>query len=127
MGTNYYLRTDVCAHCSRERERIHVGKSSAGWPFLFRGYRKWPPDGVPHPITSAKEWRDFIARAIKFDNAKLFDEYGKEQDVEKLWEFAKSKLSETRGPEASPGYRHGDRDSEWIDAEGYRFCDNEFS
>lgn len=57
MGTNYYLHTDVCKHCKRSADRVHIGKSSSGWPFLFRGYRKWPPDGVPHPITSALEWR----------------------------------------------------------------------
>jgi hypothetical protein len=35
MGTNYYLKLDVCPHCGRERERIHIGKSSAGWCFAL--------------------------------------------------------------------------------------------
>lgn len=126
MGTNYYLRTDVCQHCKRAEHAIHVGKSSAGWPFLFRGYRRWPPDGVPHPITSAKEWEKFIRRAVE-DGAELYDEYGQEQDVAEFWEFVASKKSETAGPAACIGYRHGGHDSEWYDEEGYRFCDNEFS
>ena len=125
MGTNYYLHTDVCPHCNRERERIHVGKSSAGWPFLFRGYRSWPPDGVPHPITSALEWRQFIEQSVA-QGAGLFDEYGERQDVAEFWGFVQGKLGETRGPDATPGYWHGARESEWTDSEGYRFVDHEF-
>jgi len=126
MGTNYYLATDVCPHCGRAKERIHVGKSSLGWPFLFRGYRAWPPDGVPHPITSAGEWRQFMEQAIAM-GAVLYDEYDERVDPEQFWGMVVSKLAETRGPDACPGYRHGERKSEWFDSEGYRFCDNEFS
>ena len=126
MGTNYYLHTDVCAHCNRERERIHVGKSSSGWPFLFRGYSKWPPDGVPHPITSALGWRQYIEQAIA-KGAVLLDEYGQRQEAAEFWEFVEGKQGDTRGPNATPNYQHGVRASEWTDSEGYRFCDNEFS
>ena len=126
MGTNYYLRTDVCQHCNRERERIHVGKSSFGWPFLFRGYRAWPPDGVPHPITSAQEWRQFIEQAVE-QGARLTDEYGDPQDIDEFWRVVEVKRTDTRGPDQVTSYRHGERESEWFDSEGYRFCDNEFS
>ena len=126
MGTNYYLRTDVCPHCNRERERVHVGKSSFGWPFLFRGYREWPPDGVPHPITSASEWVQFIAQSIA-EGAQLVDEYGGRQDVAQFWDMVEAKRGETRGPDNDRSYCHGERKSEWFDAEGYRFCDSEFS
>jgi len=34
MGTNYYLKTDVCDHCERS-EKIHIGKSSFGWVFAL--------------------------------------------------------------------------------------------
>jgi len=125
MGTNYYLRTDVCTHCQRAKEHIHVGKSSVGWPFLFRGYRKWPPDGVPHPITSAREWDAFIKQAIA-SGGQLFDEYGKRQDVTEFWQLVTGKRGETRGPDACPD-KHGSRESEWFDADGYRFVDSEFS
>lgn len=37
MGTNYYAQTisDICQHCGRgnESEKLHIGKSSAGWCF----------------------------------------------------------------------------------------------
>lgn len=34
MGTNYYLQEKPdCPHCGRPFERLHIGKSSAGWCF----------------------------------------------------------------------------------------------
>jgi hypothetical protein len=125
MGTNYYLHTDVCPHCKRERERIHVGKSSAGWPFLFRGYRKWPPDGMPYPITSAYEWREFIADATKH-GAKLIDEYGREANLVDFW----ADVAERQAMPLSDYVRShlaNKRDCEWTDTDGHRFCDSEFS
>ena len=126
MGTNYYLRTEICPHCDREKERIHVGKSSGGWPFLFRGYRKWPPDGLPHPIITAREWREFLTAAEARGGA-LYDEYGQRQELTEFWAHIERKRAETEGPSLSPQYQHGEREYEWFDAEGYRFCDNEFS
>ena len=130
MGTNYYLNTDVCPHCERAKDHIHVGKSSMGWPFLFRGYREFPPDGVPHPITSAVEWRQFIQQAAAM-GARLYDEYGQQVDIGEFFGMIEGmielKRTETRGPNACANYRHGERSSEWYDSEGYRFCCNEFS
>lgn len=36
MGTNYYLHKNICEHCGRSDEAMHIGKSSAGWCFLLR-------------------------------------------------------------------------------------------
>lgn len=34
MGTNYYVELEnVCTCCGRGGERLHIGKSSAGWCF----------------------------------------------------------------------------------------------
>jgi len=33
MGTNYYLKTEVCECCGRSDEELHIGKSSGGWCF----------------------------------------------------------------------------------------------
>lgn len=33
MGTNYYLEVNVCDHCKRPEEKLHIGKSSFGWCF----------------------------------------------------------------------------------------------
>lgn len=35
MGTNYYLNYDYCPCCGNARQRVHIGKTSKGWKFLF--------------------------------------------------------------------------------------------
>jgi hypothetical protein len=35
MGTNYYLHRNLCRHCGRSNEPMHIGKSSAGWCFAL--------------------------------------------------------------------------------------------
>lgn len=122
MGTNFYLRMDVCKHCGSERARVHVGKSSVGWAFLFRGYRAWPLDDVPHPITSAEEWRRVMKVAIE-NGALLTDEYGRDVDVNEFWTLAENKREE----KGDNSYQHGSRRSEWYDGDGNRFCDSEFT
>jgi hypothetical protein len=47
MGTNYYAHLDVCKTCGSSEEVVHLGKSSAGWRFLFnfhagRYYKDYP-------------------------------------------------------------------------------------
>ncbi len=39
MGTNYYIKTKKCPTCGHKPEGLHIGKSSAGWKFLFQLYR----------------------------------------------------------------------------------------
>ena len=36
MSTNYYVHYDTCEHCDYRRDRLHIGKSSAGWCFRLR-------------------------------------------------------------------------------------------
>lgn len=33
MGCNYYLLQPSCGHCGKSGDRLHIGKSSAGWVF----------------------------------------------------------------------------------------------
>lgn len=70
MGTNYYLHSDICPHCGRGDDEIHIGKSSAGWCFSLHVY---PDNG----INSLDDWK------AKFDtpNSKIFNEYGDKVDV----------------------------------------------
>lgn len=49
MGTNYHWITDVCEHCKRGSEPLHIGKSSAGWAFSLRVY----PD---RSLVSLNDW-----------------------------------------------------------------------
>ena len=48
MGTNYYWHGNVCAHCGRGDDRIHIGKSSGGWCFGLH---------VTDEIKSLDDWR----------------------------------------------------------------------
>jgi hypothetical protein len=63
MGTNYYLERNVCAHCGRGDEALHIGKSSAGWCFSLRVH---PEEGI-HDLP---DWeREFVGGKVR-------DEYG---------------------------------------------------
>lgn len=103
MGTNYYHYTVLCEHCGSE-ERVHIGKSSIGWQFLFRGYED---------IRSLDDWmKRFAAGGV------IRDEYGKEWAPENFRDFVERKRSEPN------------RDTyltEWVDQQGYAFTLREFS
>lgn len=67
MGTNYYLEgptQEPCACCHRpyEQERLHIGKSSAGWVFALH---------VTPEITSLEDWRKAWSR----DGWRIVNEY----------------------------------------------------
>jgi hypothetical protein len=65
MGTNYYCEASApCPHCGRhDPERIHIGKSSAGWCFGLHIH----PD---LDIRSLRDWQNFwVGKHIE-------DEYG---------------------------------------------------
>lgn len=66
MGTNYYLYDrPPCSACGREYDRIHIGKSSAGWVFSLHVI---PEQG----INGLDDWKHRWAR----DGAYIEDEYG---------------------------------------------------
>lgn len=65
MGTNYYLETECCSLCNRPQERLHIGKSSAGWCFSLHVDSA---DG----ITSLDDWQALWSRP----GARIVDEYG---------------------------------------------------
>lgn len=52
MGTNYYVTLpkqclDPCPHCAEENGlRVHLGKSSIGWTFMFKAEDHWTPDNA---------------------------------------------------------------------------------
>lgn len=67
MGTNYYLESDVCPTCKRHGERLHIGKSSAGWCFSLHV-------DAQEGITSLADWQ---ARWAK-PGVRIVDEYARE-------------------------------------------------
>jgi hypothetical protein len=106
MSTNYELYYNTCTCCGRS-DILHIGKSAAGWKFLFRKHV-----GVAENV---QQWRDLTAKGA------IIDEYGKVISYEDFWALVESKQSETRFS-VGDGYS---RCSELID--GYNFASYEFS
>lgn len=62
MGTNYYIVSEPCKTCHHEPDRLHIGKSSAGWCFGLH---------VTDEFKTLEDWRSKIE-----SGAKIQDEYG---------------------------------------------------
>lgn len=65
MGTNYYLQVDCCERCGRSSDKLHIGKSSAGWCFSLHVE---PNEGINTLEDWQKRWSQPSARIV--------DEYG---------------------------------------------------
>lgn len=96
MGTNYYLETDFCHCCGKPKSKIHLGKSSAGWKFLFRKTRY---------VKSYEDFLEFIKKGV------IVNEY--EVPVSELEMID---LIQTKQKEKSQGF----------DIDGYDFLDTDF-
>ena len=107
MGTNYYYRDEKCPTCGRYDER-HIGKSSAGWTFNFRGY---------DDIRSYKDWLAILEK----EQVIIYDEYGDTISLEDFKKLVESKRNSFHNhAKEYPQYS-------WLDKEGNSFSDNEFS
>ncbi len=107
MGTNYYYQTEICPHCKRSEE-LHIGKSSAGWVFLFQA----------HEDPEIKSFQDYLNYFEKTPG-KIMSEYKEEFSVSQFEEMINRLQSQDLRP------RVGDRN--WIDYYGYSFSDYNFS
>lgn len=105
MSTNYYLHRDPkpCPTCHRDQEdsEVHIGKSSGGWVFSWRGWREgeWSPFGKP--ITTPGELIQTLTVEIA-NGAMIKDEYHRTVSLGELIDLVVSK----RG-----GRRHSDLDT----------------
>lgn len=86
MGTNYY------AVAPGRVALIHLGKMSAGWPFLFRCHKEW---------TNREAMEEWIATAQSYT---IEDEYGREISFKDLMSRITTSLDE-----------HSDRQHEYAD------------
>ena len=100
MGTNYYLKKDVCQHCGRGDAPLHIGKSSYGWRFLF--------SAVPGP-RSFDEWKEALSEG------QIVDEYGDPVTKEAFL----ARVEQTKSGRVDH--------YEFLDADGYPFVCYEFS
>ena len=81
MGTNYYINKP-CPHCGATTgdspDTLHVGKSSAGWVFLFQQ--------IPGKADNTADWRYLIAK-----HGKVTSEYGIDLTPEEFWMMVEEK------------------------------------
>lgn len=140
MGMNFYVEYNRCSCCERH-DVLHIGKSSFGWTFSFRGYDPERNDfnDVPEGICikSEEDWRDFLNQ----EDILIKDEDGEIWSNDDFWEKVESKRDakynhtiECRngGDEACSfevrtwTREHGWKDC-WIDEKGNSFSGTKFS
>lgn len=72
MGTNYFLARNRASVL----EPMHIGKSSAGWPFLFHAIDSgWENPFTEEPIQTFNQWKSAIEKAVGSGEAVILDEY----------------------------------------------------
>lgn len=101
MGTNYYavqkisdeVKNDICEKIKNDKyseaesvfndnyKKIHIGKSSYGWKFLFN-YNHFNY----YDLT-----RESIDKFLRQGNTMLFDEYGEKINIDDFWDMVDSK------------------------------------
>jgi len=118
MGTNYYAFSDPCSHCGRSDGRVHIGKSSIGWQFLFAPLDRANGEG----IYSWKAWKLYLA------DKRIVNEYGDAVSLAELVDIVENKqtsglcaLTATRD-QYGPYSESERRQHEYKDDDGYRFC-----
>ena len=78
MGANYYVHTNMCNHCERY-DRVHIGKSSAGWKFLVDVDRLY--------YTNFNEFIEFIRK----NDGNIWDEYDRPISFDDLMDKIEAK------------------------------------
>ena len=110
MGTNYYA---VKKKPSLYKRNIHIGKSSAGWLFLFRDNEEF------HTYPQFKKW---LENNVDTGEYILFNEYNEEITKEELLNLIDRKQKDERNLSNPENFYY---DVKNID--GYRFTDRDFS
>lgn len=117
MGTNYYAVSEPCRCCGRSDGRVHIGKSSYGWKFLFAPFERANGES----IASFQGWRTYLA------DKRIVDEYGQTVTLDALVELVESKqaggLCADTATDAQYGSPPADRFRHEVkDADGYRIA-----
>ena len=120
MGTNYYL-VNRCSCGEAVKDKIHLGKSSAGWSFMFRGYKKYEED-LPYgdQVTNYSEWEDLITQSTW----EVEDEYMRGIDSLEFIEYAKNMQGKhhaesTEGRYAPASFDH----NKMVDGRSFTFAE----
>ena len=87
MGRNFYC---IKKQPSLYNKAIHIGKSSAGWKFNFRGYQREPIGEFTTEtisINSVDDWKEYL----KNDDLVILDEYDKIITYDEFFELVEEK------------------------------------
>lgn len=118
MGTNYYVRTPgcekACEHCSQS-QLVHLGKTSAGWRFLFQADPEWPRE------EALARWRQRAA------TGPIEDEYGDLRNLDELLAMADSRRDLRSHMEPQPDLGMYRRDEEYFQSGGHEFSPRQFT
>lgn len=132
MGTNFYHQRKKCETCGSTGYQKHIGKSSCGWQFHFRGYRD-------EELISYEQWLKELDNPEK----EIVDEYDRLiplEDFKAMVEMKKDGLNhcnvvlncpmtkkEREYCSERPKTPIGDiSERTWKDNEGHPFTDWEF-
>lgn len=87
-------------------ERVHIGKSSVGWQFLFN------LNGKRFYATKAEleKW---------LGGVEITNEYGEKFSIGEFWQIVNSKLNQKR-------HKQGQYESHYIEIDDFEFIDGEF-
>jgi len=125
MGDNYYVASNHCECCNRYDEDYHIGKSSHGWAFSFRGYRG-------ERLVSWAAWKEFLR------DKTIMNEYGERVDydwfVNHIETYKSPRYVDKHGRKnqihneagRNDKYPWFDPEYDWDDEEGYSFSSREF-
>lgn len=100
MSTNFYLYrpSDPCEACGHERNeptRLHIGKSSGGWVFLWRGWDGTEGNGPGVPLETPDAWFVYLAEEMS-KGAEIKDEYRAPYELDEFRDFVIRKREEPR-------------------------------
>ncbi len=112
MGTNYYHKRNICPECGRYDE-AHIGKSSAGWQFSFRGYSE---------LRSYKDWIKELER-----HGTIYDEYGRGMSLKEFKLMVNTKRKGQNHYDYCKIHHSNSMQDQWKDSKGFSFQSNEFS
>ena len=123
MSTNYYYQYGDCKDCGRF-ERLHIGKLSVGWKFLFSVFDGHivlgDPDISQLTLKSYKAWEHFI-RSRKW-KGNIYNEYGKGLEYTQFFKNIVNKNQHLKSHIDTKGFPlHIQKD-----IQGYEFSRSEF-
>ena len=110
MGTNYYVKKKDGSH----KDTIHIGKSSAGWKFLFQSAPAYENYFNKTNLNTFEVWKDFLEKYVGYSKygkkAIIIDEYDKRIYLKEFLNMIDEKQLEPNvgNSELRNGYRFSD-------------------